>query len=67
MQYEHPAVCNIRGLDLRLTCVFTGEQVIKSKTENGFVPNGATGGGKSQDRTEPMMGAKVLLEMYLLR
>jgi hypothetical protein len=47
--------------------VFTGEQVIKSKTENGFVPNGATGGGKSQDRTEPMMGAKVLLEMYLLR
>jgi len=45
-------------------CVFTGEQVIKSKTENGFVPNGATGGGKSQDRTEPMMGAKVLLEMY---
>jgi hypothetical protein len=44
--------------------VFTGEQVIKSKTENGFVPNGATGGGKSQDRTEPMMGAKVLLEMY---
>ena len=47
--------------------MFTGEQVIKSKTENGFVPNGATGGGKSQDRTEPMMGAKVLLEMYLLR
>ena len=39
-------------------------QVIKSKTENGFVPNGATAGGKSQDRTEPMMGAKVLLEMY---
>ena len=39
-------------------------QVIKSKTQNGFVPNGATAGGKSQDRTEPMMGAKVLLEMY---
>ena len=39
-------------------------QVIKSKTENGFIPNGATGGGKSQDRTEPMMGAKVLLEIY---
>ncbi len=39
-------------------------QVIKSKTENGFIPNGATAGGKSQDRTEPMMGAKVLLEMY---
>ena len=50
-----------------LTCgvfVCSPEQVIKSKTENGFIPNGATGGGKSQDRTEPMMGAKVLLEIY---
>ena len=40
-------------------------QVIKSKTENGFIPNSATAGGKSQDRTEPMVGAKVLLEMYI--
>ena len=36
----------------------------KSKTSNGFVPNCATAGAKSQDRTEPNAGAKVLLEFY---
>ena len=39
-------------------------QVVRSKTGRGFVPNYSSGGGKSQDRTEPPIGAKVLLEMY---
>jgi hypothetical protein len=34
-------------------------QVIKSKTAAGFVPNFAAGGLRSQDRTEPPIGAKV--------
>lgn len=39
-------------------------QVIRSRTAKGFVPNYAAGGRKSVDRTEPPIGAKVLLEMY---
>ena len=39
-------------------------QVIRSKTAAGFVPNYSAGGSKSVDRTEPPVGAKVLLEMY---
>ena len=39
-------------------------QVVRSKTARGFIPNYSAGGGKSQDRTEPPIGAKVLLEMY---
>lgn len=39
-------------------------QVIRSRTAKGFVPNFAAGGTKSADRTEPPIGAKVLLEMY---
>jgi len=39
-------------------------QVIRSKTAKGFVPNYSAGGSKSLDRTEPPIGAKVLLEMY---
>eukprot|EP01079_Euglenida_sp_SAG-EU17-18_P002855 gene2855-3450_t len=39
-------------------------QVIKSKTVDGFVPNFAAAQVKSSDRTEPPIGAKVLLEMY---
>ena len=39
-------------------------QVIRSKTAKGFVPNYSAGGTKSIDRTEPPIGAKVLLEMY---
>ena len=39
-------------------------QVIRSKTALGFVPNFSAGGSKSIDRTEPPIGAKVLLEMY---
>ena len=37
--------------------------VIKSKTGRGFVPNFSAGGAKSMDRTEPPIGAKVLLEV----
>lgn len=39
-------------------------QVIRSKTASGFVPNYAAGGSKSVDRSEPPIGAKVLLEMW---
>jgi hypothetical protein len=39
-------------------------QVIRSKTAMGFVPNFSAGGSKSLDRTEPPIGAKVLLKMY---
>lgn len=38
--------------------------MIKSKTAAGFVPNLATGGYKSQDRTEPPIGAKATLELF---
>ena len=38
--------------------------ITKAKTSNGFVPNCATAGSKSQDRTEPNGGAKVLLEFW---
>lgn len=39
-------------------------QVVKSKTAAGFIPNWSTGGLKSQDRTEPPVGARILLELY---
>lgn len=39
-------------------------QVVRSKTSRGFVPNYSAGGSKSSDRTEPPIGAKVLLEIY---
>ena len=35
-----------------------------SKVSNGFMPNCASAGSKSEDRTEPNAGAKVLLEFY---
>jgi len=38
--------------------------VMKSKTAAGFIPNYAAGGMRSEDRTEPPVGAKVLLELY---
>ena len=38
-------------------------QVVKSKTAAGFVPNFAAGGLRSQDRTEPPIGAKVLSDL----
>ena len=36
--------------------------MVKSKTAAGFVPNFAAGGLRSQDRTEPPIGAKVTLD-----
>eukprot|EP01062_Namystynia_karyoxenos_P016792 TRINITY_DN16186_c0_g1_i1.p1 TRINITY_DN16186_c0_g1~~TRINITY_DN16186_c0_g1_i1.p1 ORF type:complete len:784 (+),score=289.83 TRINITY_DN16186_c0_g1_i1:70-2352(+) len=39
-------------------------QVIRSKTNAGFVPNFSAAQRKSSDRTEPPIGAKVLLEIY---
>ena len=39
-------------------------QVIRSKTAKGMVPNFSAGGSKSLDRSEPPIGAKVMLEMY---
>ena len=39
-------------------------QVVKSKTSAGFVPNFASGGLRSQDRTEPPIGAKVTNYIY---
>jgi hypothetical protein len=38
-------------------------QVLKSKTASGFVPNFAAGGMRSQDRTEPPIGAKVTSDL----
>jgi len=39
-------------------------QVVKSKTAAGFVPNFSSAGQKSVDRTEPAIGANVLLKLY---
>eukprot|EP00047_Mylnosiga_fluctuans_P010910 m.18530 g.18530 ORF g.18530 m.18530 type:complete len:888 (+) comp3351_c0_seq1:1594-4257(+) len=39
-------------------------QTIKSRTSAGFVPNYAAGGLKSQDRTEPPVGAMVTLQLF---
>ena len=39
-------------------------QTMKSKTADGFIPNFQAGGTKSQDRTEPPVGAKVLQDLY---
>lgn len=38
-------------------------QVVRSRTARGFVPNYSAGGTKSVDRTEPPIGAKVVLEI----
>lgn len=38
-------------------------QTVKAKTASGFVPNCAAGGMKSQDRSEPPVGAKVALQL----
>jgi hypothetical protein len=39
-------------------------QVLRSKTKHGFVPNYSAAGSKSQDRSEEIIGSKVLLEIY---
>jgi hypothetical protein len=38
----------------------TYSQELGSKTVGGFVPNGSNAAKKSRDRTEPIVGAKVL-------
>lgn len=48
------------GFKLAVSNLF---QVVKSKTAAGFVPNFAAGGLRSQDRTEPPIGAKVTLDL----
>lgn len=53
------------GLDNRDIAYSNLFQVVKAKTAEGFIPNWSTGGVKSQDRTEPPVGAKVLLELFL--
>jgi hypothetical protein len=47
-----------RGRDLGFV---TFAQTLGSKTLGGFVPNGANAAKKARDRTEPIVGAKVLL------
>jgi glycogen debranching enzyme len=39
-------------------------QAVRVKAAEGFVSNFEAGGQKSQDRTEPLVGARVLLELY---
>jgi len=39
-------------------------QVVRSRTARGFVPNYSAGGGRSVDRSEPPIGAKVVREVY---
>jgi putative isomerase len=46
-----------RGRDLGITAF---AQMLGAKTVDGFVPNGANAAEKSRDRTEPIVGAKVL-------
>eukprot|EP00937_MAST-01D_sp_MAST-1D-sp2_P000362 g362.t1 len=52
------------GLDHPALAASNLIQVIKSKTAQGFVPNFSSAGEKSADRTEPMIGARVLKAMY---
>lgn len=54
----------LAGLDNKDIAYSNLFQVVKSKTVAGFIPNWSTGGAKSQDRTEPPVGAKVLLELF---
>lgn len=55
-----PSEPTFSGFKLAVSNLF---QVIKSKTAAGFVPNFAAGGLRSQDRTEPPIGAKVTLDL----
>lgn len=54
----------LAGLDNKEVAYSNVFQIIKSKTAAGFIPNWSTGGAKSQDRTEPPVGAKVMLELF---
>ena len=52
------------GLDAPTIAASNLVQVIRSKTAQGFVPNFSSAGQKSLDRTEPMIGAKVLRVLH---
>jgi hypothetical protein len=52
------------GLDAPAIAASNLVQVIRSKTAQGFVPNFSSAGQKSLDRTEPMIGAKVLRVLH---
>ena len=54
----------LAGLDNKDIAYSNLIQTVKGKTAEGFIPNWNTGGVKSQDRTEPPVGAKVLLEIF---
>ena len=54
----------LAGLDNKDIAYSNIFQVVKSKTVAGFVPNMASGGSKTQDRTEPAVGAKAMLELF---
>jgi hypothetical protein len=54
---------DVRGFDLG---VATFAQTLGSRTVAGFVPNCASGAKKARDRTEPIVGAKVL-RAFLVR
>jgi len=54
----------LAGLDNKEVAYSNLFQVVKSKTATGFVPNLSSGGVKTQDRTEPPVGAKVTLELF---
>lgn len=51
------------GLDSKEIAYSNLIQVVRSRVSKGFVPNYSAGGSKSVDRTEPPIGAKVLLQM----
>eukprot|EP01043_Picozoa_sp_COSAG02_P095355 COSAG02_NODE_31730_length_528_cov_1.053613_2_plen_58_part_01 len=38
-------------------------QTVKASTAAGFIPNNDGGGAKSEDRSEPPVGAKVTLQL----
>ena len=52
------------GLDNKELAYSNLFQTVKSITSEGFIPNWSSGGSKSQDRTEPPIGAKVVVELY---
>lgn len=54
----------LAGLDNREIAYSNLFQSVKSKAADGFIPNFSTGGAKTQDRTEPPVGARVALELY---
>jgi len=54
----------IGGMDSKEIAYSNLIQTVASKTAAGFIPNFQSGGQKSQDRTEPANGARVLLQLF---